>query len=84
MRRPGTNIETQMKIVYNKQRDPTESATPLILKTETDPVSETLCSLIFRIPDDGQRPKTPAIPIHSKVHLQISLHLRPNLTQNSE
>jgi hypothetical protein len=31
-----------------------------ILKTrdhnvsETDPVSETLCSLVFRIPDDGQ------------------------------
>jgi hypothetical protein len=35
-----------------------------ILKTvehnilETDPVSKTLCSLVFRIPDDGQCPKT--------------------------
>jgi hypothetical protein len=28
------------------------------LRTETDPVSETLCSLVFRIPDDGQNPKT--------------------------
>jgi hypothetical protein len=27
------------------------------LRTETDPVSETLCSLIFRILDDGQSPK---------------------------
>jgi hypothetical protein len=26
-------------------------------RTETDPVSETLCSLVFLIPDDGQRPK---------------------------
>jgi hypothetical protein len=26
-------------------------------RTETGPVSETLCSLIFRIPDDGQSPE---------------------------
>jgi hypothetical protein len=24
---------------------------------ETDPVSETLCFLVFRIPEDGQSPK---------------------------
>jgi hypothetical protein len=30
---------------------------------ETDPVSETLCSLVFsRIPDDGQSPQKPVIP----------------------
>jgi hypothetical protein len=29
------------------------------LKTETDPVSETLSSLVYRIPDDGQSPKNP-------------------------
>jgi hypothetical protein len=28
------------------------------LRTETDPVSETLCFLVSRIPDDGQSPKT--------------------------
>jgi hypothetical protein len=28
------------------------------LRTETNPVSETLCYLVFRIPDDGQSPKT--------------------------
>jgi hypothetical protein len=28
------------------------------LKRETDPVSETLCILVFRIPDDGQIPET--------------------------
>jgi hypothetical protein len=26
------------------------------LRTEADPVSETVCSLILRIPDDGQSP----------------------------
>jgi hypothetical protein len=31
------------------------------LKTETDPVSETLCFLVSRIPDDGQSPKNPVI-----------------------
>jgi hypothetical protein len=30
----------------------------LHLKTETDPVSETLCFLVFRIPDDGKKKKT--------------------------
>jgi hypothetical protein len=28
------------------------------LKTETDPVSEMLCFLIFRISDNGQSPET--------------------------
>jgi hypothetical protein len=32
------------------------SCLPLHLRTETDPVSETLCSLIFKIPDDGLSP----------------------------
>jgi hypothetical protein len=29
----------------------------LHLRAETDPVSETLCSLVFRILEDGQNPK---------------------------
>jgi hypothetical protein len=28
------------------------------LRTETDPVSETLCFLFPRVPDDGESPKT--------------------------
>jgi hypothetical protein len=28
------------------------------MKTETGPVSETLCFLVFRVPDDGQNPET--------------------------
>jgi hypothetical protein len=31
---------------------------PPHLRTETDPVSETLCFLVSRIPNDGQSPKT--------------------------
>jgi hypothetical protein len=34
------------------------------MRTETDPVSETLCSLVFRITDDGQSQKT-IIPTYS-------------------
>jgi hypothetical protein len=33
---------------------------PPHLRTETDPVSETLCSLVFRIPDDRQSLKEPS------------------------
>jgi hypothetical protein len=38
-----------------KGNDPTS---PLVLRTETDPVSEKLYFLICRIPDDGESPKT--------------------------
>jgi hypothetical protein len=31
------------------------------MRTETDPVSETFCFLVARIPDDGQSPKNPII-----------------------
>jgi hypothetical protein len=34
------------------------SPPPFHLRKETDPVSETLCSLVFRIPDDGQSTDT--------------------------
>jgi hypothetical protein len=34
------------------------SLPPPHLRTETDPVSETLCFLVFRIPDDGQSSET--------------------------
>jgi hypothetical protein len=30
----------------------------LVVATETDPVSETLSFLVFRIPDDGQNQQT--------------------------
>jgi hypothetical protein len=40
----------------NKSRGPTEQLSPSPhLKIETVPVSETVCFLVFRIPDDGQR-----------------------------
>jgi hypothetical protein len=45
---------------------------PPRLRTETDPVSETLCSLVSRIPDDGQSPK----PSNSEYN-QLVLHLNP-------
>jgi hypothetical protein len=39
-------------------RDPTEyMSSSLHPKTETDPVSETLCFLVFRNPCDGQTPE---------------------------
>jgi hypothetical protein len=39
-------------------RDPTEQMPPSPhVKMETDPVSETLCFLVFRIPDDGPSPE---------------------------
>jgi hypothetical protein len=39
-------------------RDPTECVSPCPhLKPETVPVSETLCFLVFRIPDNGQSPQ---------------------------
>jgi hypothetical protein len=48
--------------------DPTERCLPLHLRMETDPVSETLYSLVFRIPDDGQSPKTIVItPLESEL-----------------
>jgi hypothetical protein len=37
------------------------SVFPPYLRTETDPVFETLCFLFSRTPDDGQSPKTPEI-----------------------
>jgi hypothetical protein len=36
----------------------TDSLYFLYLRTETDPLSETSCFLVFRILDDGQIPKT--------------------------
>jgi hypothetical protein len=39
-------------------RDPAQEISPsLDMKTERDPVSETLCFLVFRIPDDDTVPK---------------------------
>jgi hypothetical protein len=38
-------------------RDPTERCLPLHLRTETDPVYETLYSQVSKIKDDGQSPR---------------------------
>jgi hypothetical protein len=40
------------------QMEVTIFSTNQSLKTDTDPVSEMLCFLIFRIPDEGQSPET--------------------------
>jgi hypothetical protein len=47
-------------MVYNTQKGPNREGVFHHLRTETHPVSETLCfSLLFRKnPDDGQSPKT--------------------------
>jgi hypothetical protein len=53
------------------------------LRTETDPISETLCFLVFRIPEDGQKSKTPVIlsvihhlqnPLESTGVFYLSIH----------
>jgi hypothetical protein len=36
---------------------PSRVGVPLCLRSEKDPVTETLCSVVSRIPDDGQSPK---------------------------
>jgi hypothetical protein len=38
------------------------------LMTEKDPVSETLCFLDFRIPDDGQNPVNLIMLLLFKIH----------------
>jgi hypothetical protein len=38
-------------------RDPTDETPPPSLRMETDPVSEMLCFLVFRILDNGQSSK---------------------------
>jgi hypothetical protein len=50
-------IKTTGDWIWLFLRDPTECL-PLHLRTETDLVSETLGSLVFRTPDDGQSPVT--------------------------
>jgi hypothetical protein len=50
--------EEVIKGVRDTYRDPTELVSPPHLRTETDLVAETLYSLVFRIPEDGQSPKT--------------------------
>jgi hypothetical protein len=39
-------------------KGPNRAGVPMYLRTETDPVSEKLRSLVFGIQDDGQRPNT--------------------------
>jgi hypothetical protein len=54
-----TNILIEVSAFYDV-RDPTGTVSPPLphLGKKTDPVSETLCLLVSRIPDDGQSPKT--------------------------
>jgi hypothetical protein len=39
------------------------------LRTETDPVSETLCYLVSRIPDDGQIPKKKTVILRRIIYV---------------
>jgi hypothetical protein len=44
---------------WNKNKGTQQSwCLPPHLTMKTDPVSETLCFLVFRTPEDGQRPKS--------------------------
>jgi hypothetical protein len=66
LRRRNTHIllGPWRKAIRNQRflRDPTaQVSSSLRLRTETDPVSETFCFLVFRIPDDGQKSSTQVI-----------------------
>jgi hypothetical protein len=54
-------FQTFSIVWYSKNlflRDPTELVFPPHLRKKTDPVSETLCILVFRILDNGESLKT--------------------------
>jgi hypothetical protein len=44
---------------------------PPHLRTETDPVSETLCCIFFRTPNDGHSPKAPVI-LNAKISFEVT------------
>jgi hypothetical protein len=53
------NLSGPVRLALSKGPDRVYvSLSPLHLRAETDPVSETLCFLIFIIPDDGHSPET--------------------------
>jgi hypothetical protein len=55
----GERKETPTLLSHLERVDPTELISPsLHMRRETDPVSETMCFLVFRIPDDGRSPQT--------------------------
>jgi hypothetical protein len=56
-RAPGKYVAGTMAPAGAALDRPGVGVLPPHLRTETDPVSETLCSLVFRIADDGQSAK---------------------------
>jgi hypothetical protein len=50
-----TGVVQWLKLAFSK--GPNRVGVSPHVRTETDPVSETLCFLVYRIPDDGQSPK---------------------------
>jgi hypothetical protein len=44
------------------------------LRTETDPVSETLCFLVFSIPDEGQSPETQWFWAYRNISCLVARH----------
>jgi hypothetical protein len=60
----GTRTEEEVEnyatnLVKKKGIQQSRCHSPLHLRTETGPVSDTLCFLVSRIPDDGKSPKSP-------------------------
>jgi hypothetical protein len=53
----GTACFWTLYIVQSKGTNKVSCLSPHV-RTETDPISEMSCSLVFRIPDNGQSPKT--------------------------
>jgi hypothetical protein len=57
---------------------------PPHLRAETDPISETLCSLVSRIPDDGQSPVILSIIHHRQNPLESLSHVVNWLTSGAQ
>jgi hypothetical protein len=71
MRRPESKIANEVENLCKKPSQQAMSMktnaqrcfpSPTHLRTETDPASETLLSLVFRIPNYERSPKKPIIP----------------------
>jgi hypothetical protein len=72
-------------IVVSLLMDPTEQVFPPQLRTETGPVSKTLCSLVFRIPHDGQSTKTQYFSVFFQLRRSYSVFtaLKPSFSNIS-
>jgi hypothetical protein len=50
--------EQRLRVALSNESNGIVISLPPHLRTETDPDSETLCFLVFRLPEDGHIPKT--------------------------